>query len=427
MDLVSTSNSDLHANFATAVEQSLPIDGGLWTPNQLEPLPNIDQVISLPWLQRCAAILTHLLGDEMAASEIEALVNQAFDLELPLVEIAPQRFVLELFHGPSLAFKDFGARFLAALLARPSADPRPRTVLTATSGDTGAAVAQALWRQPHVRALILYPNGRVSPSQEQQLAALGDNIAAFAIDGTFDDCQALAKACFADQALAQQLRLISANSIHIARLLAQILYYFEINAQLRKRGIVTPPVIAVPSGNFGNLCAGLFAQRLGLPVHAFVAATNANSTVADFLAGAAYLPRPSVATLSNAMDVGAPSNWARIVHLFQHDLSNMRRAIRSGFASDQETKSEILRLHALGYLADPHTAVASAVLERHIQSGEVGVVLATAHPAKFTEVLRPLVGEIALPPVLLEVAKRPLQREILPNNLAVVKNRLLSV
>jgi threonine synthase len=321
---------------------------------------------------------------------------------------------LELYHGPSLAFKDFGARFLARMLKG------ERTILTATSGDTGAAVAQAFWRLPGIRVVVLYPKGRVTPLQERQFASLGDNVLALSVDGAFDDCQALAKACFADPELSRELGLTSANSINVARLLAQTLYYFEGVARIGK-----PPVIAVPSGNFGNLCAGLWAWKMGLPVKAFVAATNANRTVPDYLETGEYRPRPSVATLSNAMDVGAPSNWERIADLFAGDWQSLRAHLRWGSLDDAGTRQAIRDLDARGYLADPHGAVAWAVLEKKLLPGETGLFLATAHPAKFKESLEPVLGrEIPLPAALAELLDRPLLAEPLANDAEALKRRL---
>jgi threonine synthase len=349
---------------------------------------------------------------------------------VPLAPAADRLFALELFHGPTLAFKDFGARFLARVLRwigerrGGSGQTRPRTVLTATSGDTGAAVAHAFWRVPGFRVVVLYPQGRVSPLQERQLATLGDNVRALAVAGTFDDCQALVKACFRDPELEERHGLTSANSINIARLLAQVLYYFEALARLRDEGIGEAPVIAVPSGNFGNLCAGLMARRLGLPTQAFVAATNANATVPEYLSGGAYRPRPSVATLSNAMDVGDPSNWERIEALSGGNLDTLRRELRWGSLDDAGTRAALRDLWNQGYLADPHTAVAWRVLTERLEPGEAGVFLATAHPAKFREVLEPLGIEVPLPRALREVADRPLLAEPLPDDLDALRAAL---
>ena len=428
MQVVSTRNPAHTATFRHALTANLTPDGGLWIPARLDPFANIDALLDMPFADRCAAILQQVIGDEFSHGDLAALAHDAFDFALPLTPIDANTFALELFHGPTLAFKDFGARLLARLLALHDADApsaTPRMILTATSGDTGAAVAHAFWHQPGARVVVLYPRGRVSEMQERQFAALGDNVLALAVDGSFDDCQALAKACFSDPALSADLRLTSANSINLARILAQVLYYFEIGAALRLRGIHQPPLIAVPSGNFGNLCAGLYAQARGLPVKQFVAATNLNRTVPDYLESGTYQPRPSVATLSNAMDVGAPSNWERISALFGDDLWTAHAALRWGAATDEETRAEIARLWQLGWLADPHAAVASTVLNRVRRGDEIGVFLATAHPAKFPDAVEEVTGRaVELPPELAKLVDLPLQNERLANDIAALKRRL---
>ncbi|MBV8202623.1 MAG: threonine synthase, partial [Acidobacteria bacterium] len=444
--------------FKDAVLQSLPGErqgGGLFVPAELAPWPDAACLLELPWAERCAEILDRLLAPEYSRQEVAEIVREAFDFPVSLTPLVPlaslvpppeaepepldawavpeisevpagsgPRFALELFHGPSLAFKDFGARFLAAVLARLPAG-RTRTVLTATSGDTGAAVAAAFWRRPACRVAVLYPQGRISPLQERQLACLGDNVLALAVAGSFDDCQRLVKACFADPALSAELGLTSANSINVARLLAQVLYYFEAVAGLRRQAPgAGPPVIAVPSGNFGNLCAGLYARRLGLPVAGFVAATNANRTVPDYLETGSYRPRPGVATLSNAMDVGDPSNWERIAHLYRRDWAALRGALRWGALDDRATVAVLRRLWAGGYQADPHGAVAYGVLEQVLRPGEAGIFLATAHPAKFQSALAAYGLVPALPTALAALLDRPLHSEALPAEEQALKARL---
>lgn len=423
MILRSTRDRSSKATFAQALTRNLAPDGGLFIPEKLEPFQDIEALLALPWQERCIEIITRLLGDEFNRNDLAEVAREAFDFPVPLVQVDENLFSLELFHGPTLAFKDFGARFLARMLSlerEQSGTTGPLTLLTATSGDTGAAVARAFWKLPGIRAVVLYPKGRVSPLQEKQFASLGDNVLALAVEGSFDDCQALAKTCFADRELSSSLGLTSANSINIARLLAQTLYYFEAVARIGK-----PPVIAVPSGNFGNLCAGLLAQRLGLPVRAFVAATNANTTVPDYLETGSYHPRPSVATLSNAMDVGAPSNWERIESLFENDWNALRATLRWGSRDDEGTRQTIRELDSQGYLCDPHGAVAYAVLREHLEPGETGIFLATAHPAKFKEALEPVLGRaIPLPATLQEVAERPLLAEAIPADVEVMRERL---
>jgi threonine synthase len=422
--LRSTRDRASKATFAQALTRNLAPDGGLFIPEKLEPFEDLEALLALSWQERSIEIITRLLGDEFDRDDLASVAREAFDFPVPLVQVDENLFSLELFHGPTLAFKDFGARFLARMLRLErdqSGATGPLTILTATSGDTGAAVARAFWKLPGIRAVVLYPKGRVSPLQEKQFASLGDNVLALAVEGTFDDCQALAKACFADRDLSAVLGLTSANSINIARLLAQTLYYFEAASQTGGR-----PVIAVPSGNFGILCAGLLAHRLGLPVRTFVAATNANTTVPDYVETGTYRPRPSVATLSNAMDVGAPSNWERIESLFENDWRSQRTALRWGSQDDEGTRRTIRELDARGYLCDPHGAVAYAVLREHLEPGETGIFLATAHPAKFKEALEPVLGrEIPLPAALLEVAERPLLAEVIPAEVGVVRERLI--
>lgn len=431
MILTSTRDPRTRARFGEAMTQNLAPGGGLYMPLALPVFADVDQLLDLPWLERSTAILQRFLGDEYGEAEIAAVARDAFDFPVPLVQVSDNVHALELFHGPSLAFKDFGARFLARMLRlereRQGTDG-PLTVLTATSGDTGAAVALAFWRMPGARVVVLYPRGRVSPLQERQFAALGDNVLALAVDASFDHCQALAKACFADRTLTAELGLTSANSINIARLTAQILYYFEAVAALRRANATALPVIAVPSGNFGNLCAGLYAWKMGLPARAFVAATNANKTVPEYLESGEYHPRPSVATLSNAMDVGDPSNWERIAHLFGRDWQALRSGLRWGSLDDDETRASVRALDAQGFTADPHSAVAWAVLRRRLQRKETGIFLATAHSAKFQEVLEPVLGrKIPLPPTLAELVDRPVLAESMVPEVEVLKRRLREV
>jgi threonine synthase len=413
MRLVSTRDPQRHANFRQAVLAGIAPGGGLWMPEPLPVFPDWPELLDLGWSERCAVILDRLLADELGHEPVARAVREALDFPVPLVPVRPGIFALELFHGPTLAFKDFGARFFAAVLELVREPGRPVTILTATSGDTGAAVAKAFWRRTGVRVVVLYPRGRVSALQELQFATLGENVTALAVDGAFDDCQALVKAAFADAELTARQGLTSANSINVARLLPQTLYYAEAVAALRRLGIHEPPVIAVPSGNFGNLCAGLLARAMGLPVKAFVAATNANVTVPEYLDTGDYRTRPSVATLSNAMDVGAPNNWERIEHLFGRDLDALRRVLRWGAQSDEETETSIRDLQAHGYLADPHAAVAYGVLRDRLAPGETGVFLGTAHPAKFLPVYEGMGIEISIPPALSDLLGRPfLAREI---------------
>ncbi len=400
MRLNSTRGAAESCAFLEAATGRAPRDGGLWLPAALPRFADVDALLALAFPERAEAILNRLLGDELAPAEVAGLVARAFTFPLRTVAIDGRVSAVELFHGPTRAFKDFGARFLAALLeliaAREGGGPA-RTVLAATSGDTGAAVADALRDRAGVRAAILYPRGRISPEQERQIAAPAGNLLALAVDGSFDDCQRLVRGALAEPGA--DARLIPANSINVARLLAQCLYYFEAVAALPTDARARA-VIAVPSGNFGNLCAGMLARELGLPVRAFVAATNANDAVPEHLEGGQYRPRPAVATLSSAMDVGAPSNWERILALHGGELSRVRAGLRWARASDGDTGSAMRALLRGGYLCDPHGAVAWHGLIRRLRPGERGLFLATAHPSKLRGTVRALTGADPGPPPL---------------------------
>jgi threonine synthase len=424
MRLISTRDAATTATFKQAVLAGIAPGGGLWLPDPLPCFEDWPELLEMDWGPRCEVLMDRLLADELGREPLARAVRGALDFPIPLVEVRPGVFALELFHGPTLAFKDVGARFFAGVLDLVRDPDRPVTILTATSGDTGAAVAHAFWKRPGVRAVVLYPRGRVSALQERQFATLGENVTALSVDGAFDDCQALVKAAFADAGLSARHGLTSANSINVARLLPQTLYYAEAVAQLRRRGIAEPPVIAVPSGNFGNLCAGLLARDMGLPVKAFVAATNANDTVPQYLETGSYEARASVATISNAMDVGAPNNWERIEHLFQGDLEALRRVLRWGSKTDAETGAVIRDLQSLGYLADPHAAVGYGVLADHLAPGETGVFLGTAHPAKFLPVYEEMGIAVEIPESLAVLVDRPLLAREIPNEVGALVGAL---
>ena len=386
----------------TALLSGLAPDGGLFMPEELPPLGD-SFAVELPsrsLVEIGAAVGAPFLG-ELDAVERAQLVEQTLDFEIPLVEIGDGIHVLELFHGPTLAFKDVGARFMARLMTRwAGEDPRPLTVLTATSGDTGGAVAQAFAGLRGVRVAILYPRGKVSPLQEKQFTTLGGNVRALAVDGDFDDCQRLTKETFRDERLRADLRLTSANSINIGRLLPQMFYYFQAVARLPEGS--GPPLFSTPSGNFGNLTAGLMARAMGLPCRGFVAATNVNDAVPRYLASGRYRPRRSRPTLSNAMDVGDPSNFERMLWLFDRDVDRMRSVVAGSRHDDAATGRAMRDVYdERGYMLDPHTAVGYLGLrERLAALGEPagGVVLATAHPAKFRDEIEPLLGiRIELP------------------------------
>ena len=332
-------------------------------------------------------------------------------------------YALELFHGPTLAFKDFGGRFMAQCLTAVS-DGKKITILTATSGDTGAAVAHAFYGLPNIEVVILYPKGKISPLQEKLFCTLGGNIRTIAVNGAFDDCQALVKQAFDDEELKQAIGLNSANSINISRLLAQVCYYFEAVAQLpaEKRD---QAVIAVPSGNFGNLTAGLIAKALGLPVKRFMVATNANDTVPRYLRSGSWDPKATVATLSNAMDVSRPNNWPRVEELFKvkgWDLATLA----SGARSDEQTRDALKRLYAQGYLCEPHGAIAWDLMQSELQPGEAGIFLCTAHPAKFKESVEEILGiDVDLPKPLADRADLALLSDEMDVDFAALRAYLL--
>ncbi|HNV68223.1 MAG TPA: threonine synthase [Candidatus Ozemobacteraceae bacterium] len=416
------------ATLLEAAQRSIGHDGGLFMPRDFPRWDDVNRLLTLPPRELWREIFQRLLVGELSSSEIQSLTDEAFSFPLPLTRVSEHAWSLELFHGPTLAFKDFGARFLARILGHATRHQtgKPLTILTATSGDTGAAVAQAFHRVPGIRVVVLFPKHRISPLQERLFATLGDNVLALRVAGSFDDCQSLVKACFRDRELCRHFGLTSANSINPARLLAQIGYYLVGVAIWRQQtGRTDAPTITVPCGNFGNLTAGLLAERLGLPVRRFLIATNANTVVPEYLAGAPYTPRASVATLANAMDVGAPNNWARIRALYQNDDQRLRQALTADSVDDHGIRQAILDLSHQGYLADPHTATAWQVFERHRRPDEPGIFLATAHPAKFSEVLRDILHrDIPCPPVLHETLSRPLLTEDLEGSADELARRM---
>ena len=383
-----------------AVLRGLAPDGGLYMP---ETLPTFSRAEMETWKGRswpevAGAAAGRLLSSALDQSSLDHLLGEALNFPVPLVTLRDRIHILELFHGPTLAFKDVGARFMAGLMdhfRRGREDSL--TVLTATSGDTGGAVAQAFLGLPGVRVVVLFPDGKVTPRQERQFSTLGGNVIAVAVQGDFDDCQRLAKAAFKDLSLRKTVDLTSANSINVGRLLPQMFYYFHAWAEI---GSAADEILfSVPSGNFGNLAAGLMARAVGLGGVSFLASTNANDGVPRFLQSGRFTPLPSVPTLSSAMDVGDPSNLARILHLYQNNLPKLKSDLVGRSVSDKETQECIRRTYDdFGYVLDPHTAVGLAALELEMKDrpGTDGVLLATAHPAKFAEVVEPIL-ERSLP------------------------------
>lgn len=428
MRFLSTEGRSLAVDLAEALRRGLAADGGLFFPDALPPLPPsfFAELPGKSLHESATAVVRHLLGTDLAATVLQSIVEDALDFPIPLVRLSGGVHVLELFHGPTLAFKDVGARFLARFLKETRDDTQELTVLVATSGDTGGAVARAFFGVEGTRVAVLYPRGKVSALQERQFTTLGGNIRAFAVDGVFDDCQRLVKAAFADRDLRRRLGLTSANSINVGRLLPQILYYFHAAAQLGGRD---PLLFSTPSGNFGNLTAGLMAKALGLDSR-FIAATNVNDVVPEYLRTGIYSPRPSAATISNAMDVGDPSNFARIRYLYRDDPKRLHDDLVGRSYDDAATAAAIREVDGKhGYLMDPHTAVGYLALLEVLAERPAdtrGIVLATAHPAKFREIVEPIVGrKIELPPQLASRLGHPVLSEELGNDAEALKARLL--
>jgi len=402
--------------FTTALFAGLAPDGGLYVPEAIERWPDAE-LARLPrrtLTEIALRVLRPFARGEIDPAVLEAVVVEALNFDIPIVEVTPGFFALELFHGPTLAFKDVGARVMARLMAALHHADEPLTVLAATSGDTGSAVAHAFYRVPHTRVVILYPDGRVSPTQEAQLTMFNGertNVRAYAVAGSFDDCHRLTREAFDDAALRSRMRLTSANSVNVGRLLPQMVYYFHAVAQLASVGQAgRPAVFCTPSGNFGNLTAGLFAKRSGLAVDRFIAATNVNDVVPAYLASGVFSPRPSVQTLANAMDVGHPSNFERMSWLYAGDVDAMRRDITGVAFTDDDVRTTIREVfETCGYLLDPHSAIAfSGLVDRVRSPGQAGVFLATAHPAKFAEIVEPIVGRaVEKPAALVQALARP--------------------
>ena len=388
MQFYSTNNPDLRANLEEVIFKGLPDDNGLFMPLHIPQLSAdfFQNLTSFSFQDIAFQVAQTFLQGAVPDEALRSIIDRAINFPAPLVRLEEQTYILELTHGPSLAFKDFGARFMAEMMAYLNQEKqRDIVILVATSGDTGGAVAAGFYQTPGIEVVILYPSGKVSPLQEKQLTTLGHNITALEVNGTFDDCQALVKQAFLDRQLTQRIHLSSANSINMARLIPQSFYYFEAYKQLQTS---KPVVFSIPSGNFGNLTAGLLAKKMGLPVHQFLAATNLNDVVPEYLATGLYTPRPSVRTLSNAMDVGSPSNFARMLNLYGSTWNNLKNDI-TGFAFDDETTERAMQEIAqkFDYTLDPHGAVGYLAWQQYRQSepDAVGVILETAHPAKFLE------------------------------------------
>lgn len=426
MKLYNIKENDEQVSFGQAVRQGLGRNQGLFFPSDIPQFDDIDALLAEDFIPRSSKILSALIGDELPKEEVQQLVDAAFQFPAPIKSIKDGVYALELFHGPTLAFKDFGGRFMAQSLAAVSlpkegADKNQKiTILTATSGDTGAAVAHAFYGMENINVVILYPKGKISPLQEKLFCTLGGNIHTVAIDGDFDACQALVKQAFDDQPLREEIGLNSANSINISRLMAQICYYFEAASQMSKTERENL-VISVPSGNFGNLTAGLLAKALGLPVKRFIAATNANDTVPRYLETGKWDPKPTIATTSNAMDVSQPNNWPRIEELCRIKGWGLD-TLGKGMVTDTQSAESVVELNQLGYLCEPHGAIAYRVLTEQLQQGETGLFLCTAHPAKFKEVVDEILGtDIDVPAPLAKHGAMELLSEDLAANFDLLK------
>ncbi len=431
MKLYSTNDRNKLVTFREAVLKGISKDGGLFMPVSLPKMPDafFERINILDMQDIAFAVSRTLLKEEIPDYDMFGIIRRAFTFTAPLVNLGKDKYVLELFHGPTLAFKDFGARFLAETLSYFNKDENKELViLVATSGDTGSAVANGFHNVPGVKVVLLYPSGKVSRIQEQQLTTLGGNVTALEILGNFDDCQRMVKQAFADNELTSKVRISSANSINIARLLPQSFYYHYAYSQVEDRD--KDVVFSVPSGNFGNLTGGLFAKEMGLPVHKFIATVNTNDIFPQYLKTGEFKPKASVQTISNAMDVGNPSNFARISSLFQGSVANVKDVIYSRSYTDDQTKNAINEVNnRYGYLIDPHGAVGYMALNDYLNENPglySSIVLETAHPAKFKDIVEKSSGTAVTVPKNLEQCLNKEKRSIvLPNEYEALKNILL--
>lgn len=388
MNYYSLNKNASNVSFQEAVIQGLAPDKGLYFPESISKLPQsfFDTIENLSNEEIAFEVINQFVGKEIPENKLRNIISETLSFDFPLVKVEKNVYSLELFHGPTMAFKDVGARFMSRCLAYFNQDKSPNnTVLVATSGDTGGAVASGFLGVQGVEVVILYPSGKVSDIQEKQLTTLGKNIRALEVDGVFDDCQDMVKKAFLDQDLKFK-NLTSANSINIARWLPQMFYFFFAYKELKKEN--KPLIISCPSGNFGNICAGILAKKLGLPIEHFIASTNINDTVPEFLKTGKYNPKPSKATISNAMDVGNPSNFIRIQEMYDNDLNNFKNDFSSHSFSDEETEKAILEIYKKSnYIAEPHGAVGYLGLKKELESkpNSLGIFLETAHPIKFSD------------------------------------------
>ena len=438
----STNGNAPLATLEKAVVKGLAEDRGLYMPERIVPLPPsfYAHIEDLSFQQIACCVADAFFGEDVPAEALHRIVEDTLAFPCPVVPVAPTTqdaangpgiWALELFHGPTLAFKDVGARFMARLLQyfiRKEGTTDRVNVLVATSGDTGSAVANGFLGVEGIHVYVLYPKGKVSPIQECQFTTLGRNITAVEVDGVFDDCQALVKNAFMDAELNAHMRLTSANSINVARFLPQSFYYFNAYAQMKRLGLADRLVVCVPSGNFGNICSALFGKKMGLPVARFIAANNANDVFLQYLHTGRYTPRPSVQTLANAMDVGDPSNFARVYDLYGKSHANICADISGASYTDEQIARTIADVYTrTGYLLDPHGACGYQALADGLQDGEQGVFLETAHPAKFKDTVEPVIGEsVPIPPRLAAFMEGTKQSVPMPNRFATFKEYLLA-
>ena len=441
MQYYSTNNPATRECLETAVVKGLAADRGLYMPTSIRPLPQdfFDNIQDMSLQEISFRVAECFFGEDIPADDLRQIVYDTMSFPIPAVKVTDNIYSLELFHGPTLAFKDVGARFMARLLGyfnKKQGGDRLVNVLVATSGDTGSAVANGFLGVEGIHVYVLYPKGKVSPIQECQFTTLGQNITAIEVDGVFDDCQTMVKNAFMDAELNQHMKLTSANSINVARFLPQSFYYFWAYAQLKKQGIAlngapsaqAPKLVAcVPSGNFGNICSALFGRRMGLPVDRFIAANNANDIFYNYLQTGQYNPRPSTATIANAMDVGDPSNFARILDLYGHSHEAITEHISGATYSDEQIAHTMRQcLAETGYQLDPHGACGYQALQDGLRPGEVGFFLETAHPAKFKQVVDDICAtDVEIPARLAAFMQGQKQSVEMPNDFSAFKHFLM--
>lgn len=432
MRYYSTNRLAPDATLEEAVVKGLAADKGLFMPYVIKPLPQsfYDEIERLSFQEMAYRVADAFFGEDVPADTLKQIVYDTLSFDVPAVRVRDNIYSLELFHGPTLAFKDVGARFMARLLGYfiRKEGKKQVNVLVATSGDTGSAVANGFLGVEGIHVYVLYPKGKVSEIQEKQFTTLGRNITALEVDGTFDDCQALVKNAFMDKELNEHMQLTSANSINVARFLPQAFYYFYAYAQMKKAGKADNLVICVPSGNFGNITAGLFGKRMGLPVRRFIAANNRNDIFYQYLKSGVYSPRPSVATIANAMDVGNPSNFARILDLYGNSHDAISDEIGGATYTDGQIRDTVGSVYKeTGYLLDPHGACGYRALEEGLRPGETGVFLETAHPAKFLQTVEEIIGEkVAIPEKLQAFMKGTKQSVPMAKDFAAFKAYLMA-